>query len=556
MKSNLQQAKNGILFSDKYFTGEIIDQFRALIADKSQVTDAVKVNGLPSITTNEEAFRYAWAEMSNDPDFLNEVNKNGYEINHGLNKFISAIDAPIKNEVKTKLESTLMPLNYEIKLENDAFVHYCDGDKILHIPKVLLSANLLSSNIYIAVCWATVIFDVIAIICAVLGISISNKSKAVPKLIELLELPGTSASQRQIALEVGKLAREGKIIKLIQKVLAYIRGSYNLKDVIKTVIASASWWEILLCVLQVVAGVVLIIATDGCSIAAKVLQCGVPITFFCTDIYTLVAAYNNDDQISFGIFNTMDIRPWQKPQLDNSKDIAFARAYSSPPTIALGINELDMAQKDKCIIIARANSIKNEGFTISLNALPGTTLYSAGASWLAVPATKKSDVQVGVMRSDKSISEWVFFPTQYKSPPKVVVWLNELNTDANTNIKVSANITNIDATKFMLNIVASKGTFGVTWVAFPAEEPWITSGDYSAKNIHDASGTIEFPKGLFAKSPQVIIALSALDVDHQTALRVKTTVSNISASNFTWNLNSWADTVFYSAIASFIAIAS
>jgi hypothetical protein len=41
----------------------------------------------------------------------------------------------------------------------------------------------------------------------------------------------------------------------------------------------------------------------------------------------------NDPGLQFGVFNTMDAHPWNKPQAKTTRQIAFARPYAVPPKV-------------------------------------------------------------------------------------------------------------------------------------------------------------------------------------------------------------------------------
>lgn len=57
----------------------------------------------------------------------------------------------------------------------------------------------------------------------------------------------------------------------------------------------------------------------------------------------------------------------------------------------------------------------------------------------------------------------------------------------------------------------------------------------------------------FWKKPSVFIALNSLDIGCNANLRVNAYVDNISTTRLVWHIDSWADTVLYSAGATIIA---
>jgi len=58
----------------------------------------------------------------------------------------------------------------------------------------------------------------------------------------------------------------------------------------------------------------------------------------------------------------------------------------------------------------------------------------------------------------------------------------------------------------------------------------------------------------FQSVPTVIVSLSRIDSEHAANLRINVTVTNVSASKFTINVETWADTKIYSSGVSWIAI--
>jgi hypothetical protein len=281
------------------------------------------------------------------------------------------------------------------------------------------------------------------------------------------------------------------------------------------------------------------------------------------------------DSTDTGVFNTMDVRPWNLPQLVTSKAVVFAQPYPAPPTLALGLTEIDIGNNANVRIEAAAGDVTTTGFTTSLNAWADTTLYSAGSTWLEVAAAD-TDFQVGTFNTQEdhpwnqpqlATSRRINFARAYAAPPEVIVWLNELDVDNKANVRVSTYVSGIDASGFTVHIDTWADTVlnsaGVTWIAYPAGKAGVASGTYKTQDVRpwnqprpNTSGAVTFPPGRFTTPPRVLAALCALDVDRQADLRVNATIDNITATGLTWNLDSWADTVLYSAGGCYIAIGS
>ncbi len=283
----------------------------------------------------------------------------------------------------------------------------------------------------------------------------------------------------------------------------------------------------------------------------------------------------NPDSSDTGIFNTMDVRAWFFPQLVNSKPVVFKSPYSLAPAVAIGLTELDMGNNANIRIAASSADVSTTGFTVSLNAWADSVLYSAECTWLKIVAGDP-DFQVGTFSTiedhpwDKpqhNTSRRINFKRPYANPPEVIVWLNELDVDNNANCRVNAYVTNVDSEGFTVHIDSWYDTVlysgGVTWISVPTGKPGVVSGMYSTMNVRpwdqpraDTSGQITFPAGRFSSPPLIFSALCELDVDRKSNLRVVSSVTDVSTAGFTWHLDSWHDTVLYSAGCGYIALGS
>lgn len=67
------------------------------------------------------------------------------------------------------------------------------------------------------------------------------------------------------------------------------------------------------------------------------------------------------------------------------------------------------------------------------------------------------------------------------------------------------------------------------------------------------SKRITFGDVEFWKDPTVFVALNSIDIDHHHNLRVRAYVDGISKGGLVWHIDSWNDTILYSAGASIIA---
>lgn len=242
------------------------------------------------------------------------------------------------------------------------------------------------------------------------------------------------------------------------------------------------------------------------------------------------------------------------------------------PGIVVGLTLVDICLKTTVRVNGYASAIRLNSFEINLDTWSDTTLYGAACDWLEIEADDL-DFQYGSYHTIEHY-HWSKTPSQntreitfkrpYQSPPKVVVWLNLFDMNANVNWRVKTFATDVTATGFNLHIDTWSDTkimcTMASWIAYPAHRPGLASGSFSTRDIRSPgqpqlynSAFEPFPAGVFKKPPRVFLAINSLEIDHERNLRLKVSADNVSATGMTWHLNSWSDTLLLSAGASYIA---
>ena len=89
-----------------------------------------------------------------------------------------------------------------------------------------------------------------------------------------------------------------------------------------------------------------------------------------------------------GEFSTEDDHPWNKPQLETSRRINFARPFITPPKVIVFLRQFDMDKSRSWRITAKASDIEANGFTIHINTWSDCILYRAVAGWIAYPGDR------------------------------------------------------------------------------------------------------------------------------------------------------------------------
>lgn len=271
-----------------------------------------------------------------------------------------------------------------------------------------------------------------------------------------------------------------------------------------------------------------------------------------------------------GTFNTMEVRPWNEPRAANSKEISFARQL---PGIAIGLTSVDMSCAANVRIKSYADHITYQGFQLHLDAWADTTLYSAGCSWLEV-APDETTFQFGTFNTmedhpwnqpQAKTSRKISFSRPFSAPPKVVVWINgfDMSNAHGWRLKIAAS--DVTATGFTIHIDTWADSIlyfaGATWIAFAADRTDVTCDSFNTQEIrpwdrpqHNHAKQVSYKGAAFAKPPRVLLGLDSIDFDYRRNLRVNLTADAITTTGLSWQLNSWSDTVMYSAGGSYLAI--
>ncbi|EOD47349.1 uncharacterized protein JDV02_000097 [Neofusicoccum parvum] len=278
------------------------------------------------------------------------------------------------------------------------------------------------------------------------------------------------------------------------------------------------------------------------------------------------------DDYDAGILNTMEVRPWDKPQADNSKSIYYYKKYNEVPQLPMGLTSLDIDQKANIRIRAFSSDATQEKFKVSLDSWADTVLYSASLTWLERSNSRFDYLQTGTYNTQETRpwnspqltpSKRINFAKPFSSPPKVVTFLQSLDMDHSRNWRIRVYATDVDTNGFTVHADSWGDSIlysaGVTWLAYPADQPGVASGKFNTQDVRPAnqpraenSSTVNFDKA-FGKPPKVMMALDSLDYDNSKNLRLRLSQSQVTNTGITWHLQSWWDSVMYSSGAQFFA---
>lgn len=156
------------------------------------------------------------------------------------------------------------------------------------------------------------------------------------------------------------------------------------------------------------------------------------------------------------------------------------------------------------------------------------------------------------------------FYEKYPSPPGLVLGLNWLDIDAGHNIRIKAEALHADQEKFTASLTSWSDTVlysaGMTWLEIAPRFQFVQFGTFDTSEIRpwneprlQNSKRINFSTPFKDQPPKVVCFLKSLDMDKGKNWRVKTYVSDVTTEGFTIHIDSWADSVLYSASASWLA---
>ncbi|KAG0642956.1 hypothetical protein HOY80DRAFT_948321 [Tuber brumale] len=274
-----------------------------------------------------------------------------------------------------------------------------------------------------------------------------------------------------------------------------------------------------------------------------------------------------------GSWNTQDAPPRDKNSLETSQIITFAKPFINPPRLPFGLNYLHMGANRAVRVVAATTDITKESFKASINTWGDSALYASGISWLEV-SPGHLEFQSGEFSTQKDhpsdkpqteTSRRIIFDRPFITPPKVIVFLRQLDMAKNPYCRVVTRVSGIDANGFTIHIntwadsILYSATAG--WIAYPEDRQHVFSCTASTEEVCHwtksqlmHSRRIHFDGLRFWKTPNIFMAINQLDVDCRTDMRVKAVARDVTETGLTWHIDSWGDAVMVRAGVSILAV--
>lgn len=269
-------------------------------------------------------------------------------------------------------------------------------------------------------------------------------------------------------------------------------------------------------------------------------------------------------------FDTQSIRLRNKPQHDTFIQVSFQRPFVAPPRLPHGIRQLDISSDAEIRVKSTINDITEASAVCHIDSWHDSTLYSGAVNSLNL-APANLEFQNGehtrslTANPQDPASTRINFERPFVTPPKVVVFFNLIDLDKGRNWRLKTSATGIDEKGFTLNIETWDDTIlnaaGVGWIAYPEDRTHIFSTSVDTAEVRSwktpqtqTSKAISFGDVEFWKNPNVFVALNKFDLGRGHNFRLTAFVDHVTQQGLTWHLDSWDDTVLYSAGASILAV--
>ncbi|KAE8149991.1 hypothetical protein BDV25DRAFT_140251 [Aspergillus avenaceus] len=269
-----------------------------------------------------------------------------------------------------------------------------------------------------------------------------------------------------------------------------------------------------------------------------------------------------------GYFNTLEIRSTNDP-ITLDAYIKTIPSRQKHADLIAGLTWIDLEPNTLEGPYVRVSAAVHEDrITAQIKAWPTSRLHAAGMAWLEI-GPRFHFIQHGKFRlcdlttpldNFSRNSEVIEFSTPFPSPPTVVCFVTGVQV-MQSNYRLLVDAVDVSSTRFTLKI----GTWGgtdlraakVTWLAYPADQPGVASGEICTSDIRswnqpqqENSAFTPFPTA-FTKTPNVLLALKGFDCSRFSGLRLRVCTSLVTPTGFYWHIQGW--TSIYSGCASYFA---
>ncbi|KAK7686079.1 hypothetical protein QCA50_010891 [Cerrena zonata] len=160
----------------------------------------------------------------------------------------------------------------------------------------------------------------------------------------------------------------------------------------------------------------------------------------------------DDTDLQYGRFDTLEDHPITKPQKSTKRRITFACPYYALPKVVVWLEAVSTDSAHHCRIKATATNITVHGFTIEIDTWFDTNVLCARVAWFAHSADRK-DMRSGTFSTDdvrtrneprsKTSSYTPFSGGGFAKKPRVFCGINLLSVDKDRNLRVEVHTSNL-----------------------------------------------------------------------------------------------------------------
>ena len=213
-------------------------------------------------------------------------------------------------------------------------------------------------------------------------------------------------------------------------------------------------------------------------------------------------------------------------------------------------------------------------FTAHIASFNECNAYAIDCSWMTLPDDLHLEHgsvdthSTGAVYND-NFRQRVVFDQRFASPPRVCVWLQEIDYPSHVEAGLAANVftsivvttDNISDNSFTLSITSWANrkyrSVRAGWFAYPAEEDGkrVKSG---RNTVARAQGVLKQNSGFygqpFSRTPATFIAISKVDFGYNANLRMMCRANAPNPQTLEWEYGTWSDSNMDSAEVTWIAI--
>ena len=157
-----------------------------------------------------------------------------------------------------------------------------------------------------------------------------------------------------------------------------------------------------------------------------------------------------------------------------------------------------------------------------------------------------------------------YFHTKYPSTPGLALGLNWLDIDGSRNIRINSLAEDVTDEKFTAVLDTWSDTIlysaGMTWLEVGPQFNFIQTGNFNTQDVRawnnpqlQTSKRIEFSTQFQDSPPTLVCFLTSLDMSNDKNWRVRAYATDVNLTGFTIHVDSWSDSILYSAGVTWIA---